>query len=242
MKVLACTLALAFMVVTSCVTILAFQPSERNSKPRKNGEEKSSVTYPLEGIWEQRFAFKGRWTGVIKVEVTHNGDSYSMVLADRLEDDGLISSLGISNVNHVIDTWTFDSNWGSYGIGNFVLQRQSDDRYAGYSYQDGLQLTVNEWVRIAKPLEGEWTTGNKESIKVYESATSWLIVGKGKNPNASLKATGYQYASPVLRLHSKVADRPNGSDSNLPAIWEIPKTEVPDLTATRIELNSKPQR
>jgi len=72
MQLPAYTLALALIVVSSAVTILAIQPSERNTKPSKNGEGKSTVAYPLEGIREHRFAFKGKWTGVLKVEVAHS--------------------------------------------------------------------------------------------------------------------------------------------------------------------------
>ena len=99
------------------------------------------------GDWEQfiRSGDTGEWRslGVFRVEQT--GNEYRMAPVTQVTK-GAINSQGLSKVRFSGTQWTFNSDWGEYGVAEFRLQRMAPGVYYGWAYLKGKQRDENLWV------------------------------------------------------------------------------------------------
>jgi len=68
----------------------------------------------------------------------------------------------------VDDVWTFDSDWGRHGIGNFQLKRQSADQYVGHVFQERQQLGATDWKRVAILSQRDVYAGGDKTVTTYK--------------------------------------------------------------------------
>ena len=189
-------------------------------------------THALAGIWEQRFIYDGRWQTVLSAELVSRGSRLSMPVLDQRVDGRLINSRGIFNVKHVLEIWTFDSDWGPSGTGNFVLRQQSIDRYTGHAYLDGRDVGINEWVRVAKLVETGRRVGNDDSVNIYESNDELIVTLNGDS--GTLEPVGCECLNGKLTLTARRVNRQTAE--LLKCHWRIAKSQCPPNRIKRIEL------
>lgn len=214
----------------------AAQASERIKLPSDNSKADPAVqTNELEGIWEQRFIYQGRWQGMLQSEVTLSDNKLSMNVLKQNSDPTIIQSRGISNVRKVVDIWTFDSDWGVYGTGNFVLKQQSKDQFVGYAYKDGMERGANEWIRVANLIARRQKTSNGSLVNIYESKDAYIFTLVNDSATETAKEpVGFDYQHPklVLRLRS------NNGDSRLFSTpsWTIPKERIKSISDVEVRI------
>lgn len=215
--------------LTGLLIVSAAQASDRKKLPSDDSKATAAVqTHELEGIWEQRFLYLGRWQGMLQSEVTLQDRKLSMNVLKQNSDPNLIPSLGISNVRHVVDIWTFDSDWGSYGTGNFVLKKQSNDNFAGYAFKDGVEHGANEWTRVAKLITRHQKTSNGRSVNVYESDDEYVItLVNDPTAEAANEPAGFDYQHPTLVLRVRRNSVQSTEQKHFSASsWTIPKERI----------------
>lgn len=225
--------------LTGLLIVSAAQAADRKKQPPDDSKATAAVqTHELEGIWEQRFVHQGRWQVMLQSEVILQDGSLSMNVLNQKSGPTLIPSLGISNVRHVVDTWTFDSDWGSYGTGNFVLKQQSKDNFTGYAFQDGVERGANEWIRVANLMARHQKTSNGRLVNIYESNEAYVITLVNVSATkAANEPVGFDYQHPklVLRLQRNSGE-PTEPRLFSTSSWTIPRERVNRITDVDIRV------
>jgi hypothetical protein len=241
MKNIARLTAIAIVVFISSVTMSGMFRSDGPSASGKANGKQPPASHPLTGIWQQKMLSAGTWQDGGIEEVTTKGDQLRMLPLSHIPT--MINSRGISNVQHILDIWTFDSDWGDYGIGNFQLTRETDDRYVGYAYQGGVRLNANVWTRIATPAIQRLATENGHVVDVFESGTSWYLVNSESGYGSVLDGVNkFELRDSLLSLTLNSSSKREGSPPRSAAHWVIPKSKVADIKAVRITLNTNDRR
>ena len=136
----------------------------------------AKADHPCDGIWEQKILDRGQWiSGGLFEFVSAPESRPRMNIIVQSLDPTLIKSHGLSNVRIVDDVWTFDSDWGRHGIGNFQLKRQSADQYVGHVYQDRQELGANEWNRVAILSQRDVYAGGGNTVTTYNGKNRLII-------------------------------------------------------------------
>jgi hypothetical protein len=136
----------------------------------------AQAEHPLDGIWEQHLLDRGQWISGGLFEFASSPDSRPrMNIIPQFLDPALIKSHGLSNVRSVDDVWTFDSDWGRHGIGNFQLKRQSADQYVGHVFQDRQPPTANDWKRVAILSQRDVYAGGGKTVTTYKGKDQIIV-------------------------------------------------------------------
>lgn len=225
--------------LTGLLIVSAAQASDRKKQPSDDSKATAAVqTHELEGIWEQRFVYRGRWQGMLQSEVTLKDGKLFMNVLNQTTDPSLIPSQGISNVKHVVDIWTFDSDWGNYGTGNFVLKQQSKDNYSGYAFKDGAEHGANEWIRVANVVALRKKASNGRYVNIYESNDSFMVtLVSASESGGEFQSAGCDYQHPklVLKLQGN-SKKPSESTLSTTSSWTIPNDHIGRIADVEISI------
>ncbi len=225
--------------IIGLLAISVADAGDRKDQPAKLSKKPVDIEMrQLEGIWEQRFIYRGKWQGMLQSEVVLNNDKLNMNVLNQNSDPSLIPSRGISNVRHVIDTWTFDSDWGNYGTGNLVLTQQAKDNYAGYAYKDGAQHGANEWVRVANLVARHQKTSNGRLVNIYESTDTFVVtLVEAPESGTAIETAGFEYQHPklVLKLGGNSGTQTERKLFTASS-WTIPKDRINRIAEAEISI------
>lgn len=111
----------------------------------------------IEGLWKQYMMIEEDWIyGGTFIVTEENGvyamDYYEEIAERQVASDSYIAdtinSRGLFDITFDNNVWTFKSDWGNTGIGEFRLMPRYPDIFEGYSYLDGQRRTFNRWEKV----------------------------------------------------------------------------------------------
>lgn len=182
------------------------------------------AAHPLEGIWEQRLFADNHWYSGGLFEVVADDDKLSMQVISTPLDPDLIPSEGLSNVRYQQGRWSFNSDWGDYGIANFQLQRETDNAYVGHAYLNGEQRSPNKWFRIGTLQAKELQAGREATVRQYSAGDKIMVTHTfGIGARGFIASTSSRSDGNLVLLKSVVVEprRQGAGRQNLTAHWVL---------------------
>ena len=100
------------------------------------------------GDWQQFVLDNDVWLMLGTYRVEKAGEQYRMAPVSQTKGPNITNSKGLSDVQFSGEDWTFRSDWGNQGVGQFRLRRAAQGVYLGWSYLREEKHNFNMWVLV----------------------------------------------------------------------------------------------
>ena len=102
------------------------------------------------GEWQQFIWMQDevRWKYLGTFLVYEANSTYRMKPVEQVRAADVTNSRGITAVRFSGSDWTFNSDWGTVGVGTLRLTKTGDGMYQGWSYLEGTPQYKNLWILV----------------------------------------------------------------------------------------------